>query len=251
MVFECRHCHQQTSVTAGTIFHKTKLPLRKWFWAIFLMATSKKGVSMLYLQRQLRIRSYRAVWLMGQKIRQAMKQRNVLYQTGGAVEVDEIHIGGQQSHEQRREHPNKTPFLMAVEEGKNGGPRFVSFEELETVYEQHVLPALKKHVLKGSTIKTDGAGAYRKAKGYYQDRSIYSQDKEKTQKHLYWVNMLTSNLKRLLISTYHGVRPKYRDAYLAEFAYRFNRRHWPTEAFDRLLYACVRANPVALPEIKA
>lgn len=118
MAFECRHCHQQTSVTAGTIFHKTKLPLRKWFWAIFLMATSKKGVSMLYLQRQLRIRSYRAVWLMGQKIRQAMKQRNVLYQTGGAVEVDEIHIGGQQSHEQRREHPNKTPFLMAVEEGK-------------------------------------------------------------------------------------------------------------------------------------
>lgn len=206
---------------------------------------------MLYLQRQLRIRSYRTVWLMGQKLRHAMKQRNVLYRTGGAVEVDEIHIGGQQSHEQRRKHPNKTAFLMAVEEGKNGGPRFVSFEELKTVYEEHVLPALKRHVLKGSTIKTDGAGPYTKAKGYYQDRSVYERDKEKTQKHLYWVNMLTSNLKRFLISTYHGVRPKYRDAYLAEFAYRFNRRHWPTEAFDRLLYACVMANPATLPEIKA
>lgn len=206
---------------------------------------------MLYLQRQLKIRSYRAIWLMGQKIRQAMKQRNALYQLAGTVEADEIHIGGQQSHEQRRRHPNKTPFLMTVEEDKNGGPRFVSFEELKTVYAQHVLPALKKHVMKGTQIRTDGAGAYSKAKGYYPDRCVYMRDKKGTQKHLYWVNMLTSNLKRLLISTYHGVRPKYRDAYLSEFAYRFNRRPWPAQGFDRLLYACVMAEPKTLPEIKA
>ena len=71
-VFECRQCGKQRSATAGTIFHKSRTPLRKWFWAIFLMASSKKAVSMLYLQRQLGIRSYRAVWMMGHKIRQAM-----------------------------------------------------------------------------------------------------------------------------------------------------------------------------------
>jgi transposase-like protein len=227
------------------------MPLRKWFWAIFLMSTSKKGVSMLYLQRQLKINSYRTIWLMGQKIRQAMKQRNALYQINGTAEVDEIHIGGQQSHEQRRQHPNKTPFLIAVQEGNNGGPRYVSFEELETVYEQHILPALKKQVKEGSRIKTDGASAYISAKGYQHDPSVYSRDKEKTQKHLYWVNMLTSNLKRFLISTYHGVDPKYRHSYLAEFAYRFNRRYWPNQAFDRLLYACIIGKPTTLPEIKA
>lgn len=206
---------------------------------------------MLYLQRHLNIRSYRAVWLMGQKIRRAMKQRNALYQTGGTVEVDEIHIGGQQSYKKRRKKPNKTPFLMTVEEAKHGGPRFVSLKELEAVYKEQVLPALEKQVKKGSRIKTDGAGAYTLARGYQQDRSVYHRDKERTQDHLYWINMLTSNLKRFLISTYHGVGRKYREAYLEEFAYRFNRRYWPAQAFDRLLYACVIADPVTLPDVKA
>ena len=63
--------------------------------------------------------------------------------------------------------------------------------------------------------------------------------------------MLTSNLKRFLLSTHHGVYPKYRRQYLAEFAYRFNRRYWPEQIFDRLLYACIHADPVTLRELKA
>jgi transposase-like protein len=140
-----------------------------------------------------------------------------------------------------------------VEETKGGAPRFVSFEELESIYEEHVVPALEKRVEKGSALKSDGAGAYIKAKekGYDLDRSVYQTEKEKTQEHLFWVNTLTSNLKRFLLSTHHGVHRKYRRVYLAEFAYRFNRRYWPAQAFDRLLYACVKAKPVPLPELKA
>lgn len=253
-VFECRNCRKQTSATAGTIFHKSKISLRKWFWAIFLIATSKKGISALYLQKQLEIGSYRAAWLMMQKIRRAMVQRDSLYTLNGTVQVDEIQIGGKQTLEDRlTAGSNKTPFLIMVEEGKDGGPRFVSFEELETIYEEHVVPALEKHVQKESKLKTDGAGAYVKAKkkGYKHDRSVYMKEKEKTQEHLNWVNMLASNLKRFLLSTYHGVYPKYRKIYLAEFAYRFNRRYWPNQAFDRLLYACIAGNPTSLPEVKA
>lgn len=73
--FECRGCRKQIYVTANTIFHKSRVPLRKWFWAIFLMATSKKGISMLYLQKQLGIKTYRTAWLMGHKIRQAKHRR--------------------------------------------------------------------------------------------------------------------------------------------------------------------------------
>lgn len=253
-VFECYQCRHQVSVTAGTIFHKSQIPLRKWFWAIFLVATSKKGTPALYLQKQLGIGTYRAAWLMSQKIRKAMVQRDALYQLNGTVEADEIFIGGRQSLETRRKlGDNKTPFLITVEENSNGGPRFISFEELESIYDEHVVPALQKNVSEGATIKSDGAGSYIKAKekGYGHDRSVYMKDREKTAQHLKWVNILTSNLKRFILSTHHGVRPRYRKVYLAEFAYRFNRRYWPYQAFNRLLYACIQAKPANLPEIKA
>jgi hypothetical protein len=100
-VYECRLCHHQTSVTAGTIFHRTRTPFRKWFWAIFLIGTSKKGVPALYLQRQLGI-SYRAAWMMGLKIRHAMIEREELYTLTGTVQTDEIFIGGKQSIENKR-----------------------------------------------------------------------------------------------------------------------------------------------------
>jgi len=252
--FECRGCRKQIYVTAGTIFHKSRVPLRKWFWAIFLMATSKKGVSMLYLQKQLGIGSYRTAWLMGHKIRQAMIQRNGLYMLDGMVEADEIFIGGKQSLEERRKTgSNKTPFLIAVQENQKGGPRFLSFEELESIYEEHVVPAIKKHIRPGSTIKSDGDGVYVKAskKGYEHQRLVAMREPEKTYEHLKWINTITSNLKRYLLSTHHGVFPKYRKAFLAEFAYRFNRRYWPYQAFDRLLYACIHAHPVPLPVLTA
>lgn len=252
-LFECRSCHRQTSATAGTIFHRSRLSLRKWFWAIFLISTSKKGVPASYLQRQLEIRSYRAAWLMSHKIRQAMIQRDALYQLQGTIQTDEIFIGGKQSHEERRQGSNKTPFLMLVGENENGGPSFLTFEELETIYEEHVLPALEKNVAIGSTLKSDGAGVYMRAreKGYKHDRVVTLTSPDKGYEHLKWVNLITSNLKRYLLSTHHGAHRKYRKHYLAEFAYRFNRRYWPTQAFDRLLYACVMADPVSLPELKS
>ena len=253
-LFQCNRCKAQRSLTAGTIFDKTRVPLRKWFWAIFLMATSKKGVPMLYLQKQLGIKSYRTAWLMGHKIRRAMIQRNDLYTLNGTVETDEIFIGGKQSLEDRRKAgSNKTPFLIAVQENTDGGPLFLSFEELETIYEQHVVPAIKKHIEAGSTIKSDGEGAYVKAtkEGYKHDRLVAMKEPEKTHEHLKWINTITSNLKRYLLSTHHGVFPKYREAFLAEFAYRFNRRYWPYQAFDRLLYACIQANPITLDELSA
>ena len=148
---------------------------------------------------------------------------------------------------------NKTSFFMAVQENDHGGPEFVTFEEIKGVYESQILPAIEKHIKKGSKIVSDGEGSYAKTKeqGYDHDRYIESQDPELTHEKLKWINMLTSNLKRFLLSTQHGVYPKYRKKYLAEFAYRFNRRYWPEQIFDRLLYACIHTDPVTLRELKA
>lgn len=253
-IFECRGCHRQVSVTAGTIFHKSRTPLRKWFWAIFLMATSKKGVSMLYLQQQLGIKSYRTAWMMGHKIRHAMIEREELYTLTGTVQTDEIFIGGKQSREDKKKlGTNKTPFLMMVSESVDGKrPRFLKIEELEDITREYVIPAIQLGVEPGSLIKTDGAPIFigAKKRGYGLSQSSYNQFPAETTEHLKWLNTLTSNLKRFLISTYHGVFPKYRRAYLAEFAYRFNRRYWPEQAFDRLLYAALHAEPITLPVLK-
>ncbi|MGK5090141.1 transposase, partial [Bdellovibrionota bacterium FG-2] len=105
----------------------------------------------------------------------------------------------------------------------------------------------------GSTIKADGAGVYTKTAdaGYTVEQVVAQKNPDLAHEHLRWVNTLTSNLKRFLLSTYHGVYPKYRRAYLAEFAYRFNRRTWPYESFDRLLYACVKSKVITLPELRS
>lgn len=254
-LFECRGCHRQVSVTSGTVFHKSRISLHKWFWAIFLMATSKKGVSMLYLQTQLGIKTHRAAWLMGHKIRSAMIEREELYTLSGTVQADEIFIGGKQSRENKRKlGSNKTPFLITVSETADGlGPRFLKLQELEDITSEFVIPAIELGVDPGSLLKTDRANTYLQAKnrGYGLSQSSNNANPEATMEHLKWLNTLTSNLKRFLVSTYHGVYPKYRKAYLAEFAYRFNRRYWPHQAFDRLLYACLYAEPKTLPELKA
>lgn len=253
-VFQCNSCKAQQSATAGTLFHKSRIPLQKWFWCIYFMATSKKGTPMLYLQRQLDIKSYRTVWLMCHKIRHAMAHRDTHYTLSGIVETDEIFVGGKQTlSERRKSGTNKTPFLIMLEENKRGGPRFLSFEELETIYEQHVVSALEKNVKKGSTLKSDGASPYMKAKekGYKNDRVVVQKEPDKGHEHLKWANLITSNLKRYLLSTHQGVFPKYRKAFLAEFAYRFNRRFWPHQTFDRLLYACIHCDSTTLDVLKA
>lgn len=149
---------------------------------------------MLYLQRQLGIKSYRAAWLMGQKIRHAMLERDALYTLNGTVQADEIFIGGKQTRaDLRASGTNKTPFLIGVEEDWKGRPRFVTFEELESIYDQQIISAVSKKIEKGSTVKSDGSGAYQKIgrKGFKNLRSVYTKYPIQTAEHLKWVNMLT------------------------------------------------------------
>lgn len=245
--FECYRCLKLTSPTAGTVFHRTKVPLRKWFWAIYLLSTSKKAVSTLYLSKQLDI-SYRTAWAMRRKIQKAMANRDAQYSLGGAVEIDEIWIGGKQTFEKRREiGPNKTPFFLAVSEDKIGAPRFAKASELETGYHSLEIEQATRSAVPdpSSVLKGDAHGAHQNMTnhGYTVETSNQSKNPEVTAEHLKWLNIVTSNLKRYLISTHHGVFPKYRSSYVSEFLYRFNRRFWPGQAFDRLLFANIFMGP--------
>jgi transposase-like protein len=251
-LFQCNRCRKQVSATTGTLFHQSHTPLQKWFWAIFLMATASKGVSARYLQKQLGIRNYRTAWLMGHKIRHAMIQREGLYKLQGKIQVDEMQIG-YSSPEIRRKtrHNDRTRFLMAIQEGSKGNPRFVTFEQLESFFKDELLSKIDKKIEKGSTLKSDGNASYSAAKdkGYEVDPVTFDKEPDKAKEHLKWIHWVSSNIKRGLVSTYHGCFPKYRKAYLAEFAYRFNRRYWPRQAFDRLLAACIQGQRKTLAEI--
>ena len=92
-ILDCKACRAQTSLTAGTIFHKTRTPLLKWYWIIYHMALKKVGVSVSEMQRALEIKDYKTAWLMAHKIRKAMADRDARYQLAGLVEMDESFFG--------------------------------------------------------------------------------------------------------------------------------------------------------------
>ena len=94
-VEECRRCGYQGSVTAGTIFHKARVPLNDWFWAIYRMSQGKKGVSALQLSKEIGV-SYPTAWLMAHKIRKAMAEREQGRRLRGLIEVDEGYVGGKE-----------------------------------------------------------------------------------------------------------------------------------------------------------
>lgn len=246
--FECYSCKSITSPTSGTIFHRTKVPLRKWFWCIYLLSTPKKSVSTLYLSKQLEL-NYRTAWSMRRKLQKAMSSRDDLYVLENTVEVDEIIVGGRRNRSGGLASRNKSSFLFAVQEDRIGNPVFASAVKLDCSIANQFVPEILKKVKKRATLKSDGKSSYRWTVwegGHTLEQSSGNQQKEVTHQHLKWVNMLASNLKRYLLSTHHGVFKDHCADYVAEFFYRFNRRFWPAQAFDRLLSTAIWKQPTPL-----
>src|SRR5437773_2333728 len=113
-LFQCSACGHQASVKAGTIFHHAKVPLTKWFLAIYLLAQSKNDISAMELMRQLGVK-YDTAWLMKQKIMAAMLEANAAGKLNGDVQVDDAYLGGVRSGKGGRGSLNKVPFVAAVE----------------------------------------------------------------------------------------------------------------------------------------
>jgi transposase-like protein len=122
-LYQCKSCGYQASLTAGTVFHKTRTPLTKWFWLIWLMGRQKSGVSMLSLQRMLEIKTYKTVWTMGYKIRQALADRDAHYKLAGLIEMDGTYFGAPKPGKRGRGAAGKAKVVVAVETPKNK-PRF-------------------------------------------------------------------------------------------------------------------------------
>lgn len=251
--FQCQQCRYQASVTAGTIFHKTKTPLRKWFWMIYLLSQSKNSFSVLALQKLLNINDYRTAWLMAHKIRKALADRDARYKLGGLIEMDDGYFGERDvSGKRGRGAEKKAKVMVSVKLDEWESPLFANMTVVEHINKQEVAHVAAQNIEQDSTVKTDGFPSYNvlKEQGFTHQKEILH-DPENASKFLPWVHILISNCKAILRGTHHGVSTKHLSRYLSEFCYRFNRRFWQKQLFERMITACLTTATITLAELNA
>ena len=224
---QCNRCHRQTSITAGTIFDSTKLPLTVWFQAIYLMTQDKKGVSAMKLHRHLGI-SYNAAWRMRHKLMQVMMERDREHPLGGWIELDDAYLGGERSGGKRgRGAPGKTPFVAAVETNAQGHPLRMKLTVVEGFRLTEIAAWAQLHLGTGTRVVSDGLACFHgvTAAGCVHEPVVVGSGRAAVERPEFrWVNTILGNIKNALRGTYHAIRPKYAQRYLSEFEYRFNRR---------------------------
>ncbi len=252
-LYQCTECKHQTSLTAGTIMHRTRTPLVKWFWAIYLVSTDKRGLSALDLSRKVDI-GMKCAWTMLHKIRKAMKARDANYQLAGLIQVDDAFFSGGVSKggDKRGRGTSKVPVLVLAAT-RDDAITFAKMEVLESVDKSHIKEALKRHIAPEQGVKSDGLSAYNVAKELGHEHFpevVYPRTGEPNYDVLKWVNIMVSNAKAFILGTYHGVMKKHLQRYLDEFCYRFNRRFWPEQRFERLLLACANTETVTYAELR-
>ncbi|MDR2797191.1 MAG: IS1595 family transposase [Treponema sp.] len=247
--YECKACKHQTSVTAGTVIHKSHIPLHKWFWTIYLAAHDKRGVSATRLTTELNL-SYQAAWLMLHKIRKAMGDCDAQYQLAGIVALNETSFGAPIEGGKRICGTHTVPVVAGISLDKQGRPQYIKMDVIETNQDQGLADFVNKHIADGSTINSDAYRAYMKAvtdgKYHYGPLSLYDR---KNPDHLKWLHTMISNAKAFIAGTYHGLGTKYLSAYLSEFCFRTNRRRVAPELFNRLLYACTTSATITYEQL--
>jgi transposase-like protein len=238
--FDCDSCRYQFSVTSGTVFHDTHLPLWKWFLAVYLMCESKKGLSANQMKRMLGVGSYKTAWYLCHRIRSAMVEA---YPTmlSGIVEADETFIGGKLSHRFHtkkesalRRLDNKTVVLGAIERGGKLRVRVAPDVGQVTIH-----GFLRDTVDDGAeAIYTDSRRAYRGIEDHntrheYVDHS--AEEWVRGDVHTNSIESAWSLFDRAVIGSYHKLSKKHLPAYLQEFEWRFNERENPYLFRDTLM----------------
>ena len=258
----CRACRYQCSVTAGTIFEKTRTPLRVWFAAAWYITSQKQGISALGLQRVLGLASYETAWAMLHRFRRAMVRpgRDLLT---GTVEVDESFLAlRRKTGRPRKMRPSKAhntdhlvPVAIAVEVLEPKGFGRIRVRRVEESTIETLEPFIHDNIEPVATVRTDGSAVYRHLArdGVDHDRRVQLGSSKPAHATLPGVHRVASLLKRWLLGTHHGaVDPRHVDYYLDEFVFRFNRRHSRSRGmlFYRLLEQAAISAPVTYAHIR-
>jgi transposase-like protein len=257
--YSCDHCGHHVHPTAGTIFHKSPTPLTTWFYAIYLMAQTRCGISAKQIQRETGV-TYKTAWRMFKQIRSMLNETEDGSKLGGSgkpVEVDETYYGGKQRMQGRpstADKKAKTPVVGLVQ--RKGSVR--AFVTSDTT--KHTLHGLiKEHVLPSNLVFTDDYPAYdglsRTPHNYYHRRIRHSEKVYVAgEVHTQTIEGFWSLVKNGIKGVYHSVGRHYLQTYLNEYSFRYNRRFDVTPMFHSFLHqiekrdAVVRREPVMVSE---
>jgi transposase-like protein len=237
------------SVTAGTIFQDSHLPLVVWFRAIWQLTSQKNGISALGLQRVLGLGSYKTAWAMLHKLRRAMV-RPGRDRLAGIVEVDETYWGAEEHGVIGRLTESKSLIAVAVEEDGRGIGR-IRLRTIPDLQRTTLHGFIAASIEPGSTVRTDGFSAYLGMDGYVHQRHVQTAQPE-DEHVLPRVHRVIGLLKRWMMGTHQGaIGQDHLDDYLNEFTFRFNRRKSASRGklFYRLIQQAIQIEPVPFAKL--
>jgi transposase-like protein len=247
---QCRSCRYQSSVTAGTVFHGTRAPLRVWLLAIFFVARHKQSISARQLQRDTGLGSYQTAWTLLHKLRKALAVDPTMRLTGD-VEVDEAYIGGP-TPGWRGRGAGKTGIAIAVERrGDHAGSARIDMIPGATriALTSFVFRSIKPYE---STVFSDAWGGYTILRSFGVDHRPKVGGRGRAAAELLpWAHTVIGNLKTWLRGTFHGVSAKHLHRYLDEFVFRLNLRWREAEIFLHVLGRALTAAPWTYRDITA
>ena len=249
-LYQCNRCKKQTSPTAGTIFHATKLPLTLWFAAIHLIVTAKNGISSVELGRRLGVKQPTA-WAVKHKIMAVMARREGETPLTGRVEMDDAYLGGVRSGGKRgRGAAGKTPFVAAVSTSPEGRPAQAEAgagQGLPQARDRAWRQALAGPRRGGC----DGRLGLLEAHSTRSPAAIRQSapgraDRRPAWRHSNGVNTMLGNIKCAITGTYRKLGPDHAGRYLVSFAWRYNRRYQLETMIPRFVHSAARTEPHAL-----
>ncbi|MFT5511352.1 MAG: ribosomal protein L37AE/L43A/transposase-like protein [Hyphomicrobiaceae bacterium] len=241
-IFQCSACRVQTSVRAGTVFHKSSTPLTKWFLAMHLMTSAKNDISGLELARQLGVK-WDTAWLMKQKLMEVMRQRNTIYKLSGDVQIDDAYLGGEKPGKTGRGAANKTPFVIAVAT-RNGKPVYTQLRRLKAFTKTAIREYAAANIEAGSWVVSDGLRCFLGLAEAGMRHIACATGGGRPKNPLFkWVNTGLGNVKSAITGTCRSFDPQHADRYLAAFEWRFNRRFSLGKNIERLARVAARTAP--------
>jgi len=253
LYYQCSECRHQASLIAGTVMASSKLGLRLWFQAAYLLAQAKNNVSALELMRHLGV-CYQTAWAMKHKLMEAMWVRERTRTLRGTVQVDEAFLGGQASGRDSLGRKGKVALLAAVSAAPDGKAAQVCLSQQPATGEDVVVFCL--NILEpGSVVVSDGAPSFNYVKWQQmaEHRPIVTGGGKQACEipQLKAVNTVLGNLKTAITGTYHAFNfAKYTERYLAEYQYRFNRRFDLSALMQSLIRAAAACKPAPIRTLR-
>lgn len=246
LLFQCNACRRQTSVTAGTLMDSSKLPLRCWFLAIYLISQAKTGLSSLTLKRQLGV-DYRTAWMLHHKLMVAMADEDAKERLEGAIQMDDAYLGGERPGTTGRGSENKVPIVAAVALDELNRPRRVKVTPVAGFTNQAIAQWAKQNLKAGSDVRSDGLACFAAVieAGCAHSYIVVGDRKPRELPQFTWVNTVLGNLKSMITGAHKAFDfAKYAHRYLGAFAYRFNRRHDLVSIFIGLVRHAAGTQPM-------